>query len=69
MRASLHFAYGSLASFQGKSAEVRFSPNRRHPVALPQPARWAKLGNPFGVDLCRLNIAIQQGNRRQVGRL
>jgi hypothetical protein len=25
---------GSIASFQGKSAEVRFSPNRRHPVAL-----------------------------------
>jgi hypothetical protein len=31
---------GSLASFQGKSAEVRFSPNRRHPAALPLPARW-----------------------------
>jgi hypothetical protein len=27
---------GSTASFLGKSTEVRFSPNRRHPVALPQ---------------------------------
>jgi hypothetical protein len=35
------------------------------PVGLALRLR-AKLGNPFGVDMCRLNIAIQQGNRQQV---
>ena len=26
-----------------------------------------RLRNPFGVELCRLNIAIKQGNRQQIG--
>ena len=27
-----------------------------------------RLRNPFGGELCRLNIAIKQGNRQQVGK-
>ena len=26
------------------------------------------LRNPFGLELCRLNIAIKQGNRQEVGK-
>ena len=35
---------------------------------LKEKALDVRLRNPFGVELCRLNIAIKQGNRQQVGK-
>ena len=35
---------------------------------LKEKALDVRLRNSFGVELCRLNIAIKQGNRQQVGK-